>query len=221
MPSVFSKVGLTLLCLSSLAVGANAQIKKVSGGYLFRLKFVAGRTYNYTIASQVHMGSVETVLSGPAQFKILKLNSNGANVQASFGPIKAGGQVFSPKQSLSFDEDHRGVVNGKGGIQQMSVEMPPAPKQVGDSWTAKTGIAASGGPTNVEAKYKFMGLKTVDGHQVAVLSVNYKSSGTATAAGTGVIYLLIEDGSLYSTATKLKVGMGQQTGNVSMKMSRN
>ena len=222
MNSFTSRIALCIVTCSALAASSHAQIKKVSGGYEFRMKFVSGRQYNYTLKSKFNMASsgFKMDISGPVTMKTLSASGDSAQVQASLGPLSAGNKVVSPKQTVKFKQDRFGNVSGAGSVQQMSVQLPKKPVNPGASWTAQTGVQTMGAATKVTAKYTFVGMKNLAGHQVAQIKVSYKSTGGTSTSGTGTVYLLAEDCSLYSTTTSLTLQIGDKSGDVSMAMSR-
>jgi hypothetical protein len=215
---------LVFIGVASLALPAisGAQIKKVGPGYLFRVKFTQGKVLKYGISSNVNMPSAGRTfaVSGPFSLKVLSINGDTATLQATIGPLSANGRAMNKPQIMTIKENTRGKVVGGGAssMQQMSIALPEKPVSPGSTWTGETSVAGGMGPTHVSAKYKFVGIKNSGGHQMAQLAITVSSSGSATTSGTGTVFLLMEDGSLWSSTTNMSIS-GAQTGGNAMKMN--
>lgn len=214
-----------MLALAALPAHGLSQVKKVGGNaYLFRMKFVPGKTYRYGIESKVASGSQikPFTITGPMTLKVVAVSGDTARINADLGPLSSNGQVVKPTTSVTFKEDTRGkVTGGTGGVQQIGVVLPSEPKKIGQTWDAQTAMmSASGTPTTVKAHYRLIGMSTVAGHKAAKLGVSFKMSEPTPSTGHGTIFLLADDCSLWSTNVGVQLSFGGTNMHLTMGMTR-
>jgi len=199
------KTAITISLLGCLACVALAQVTKTTGGYLFRYKFLKGRVYTYTIVSSVSIPSSQKPLTinGPFVETVNGVKGTNGQITVVFGPLSTGGKPAVAKTTRSFTETNLGGVADAEDVQQMFMQLPEGPKKPGDTWTGQTSVAAMGSDSVVKAKYRFLGMTTVQGKPAARVAMTMTSVGSANASGTGTLVVLADDGSLWSTETHL------------------
>jgi len=193
------------LCLSS-----PAQITRTDGGkYLFRCKYTVGKAFSYTMHMRITRPGQDPIsVTGPFVETVKGVNGKTGAMTVVFGPLKSGPHlehIVLPAQNYKFDQDMLGKVKGEGNVPQMSVLFPTNPIKVGDSWDGSTTGQPMGSNTTIKAHYKFLKMSQVLGHKAAQISVQLASVGQADTNGTGTLYILVEDGSLWSTQTNLSM----------------
>jgi hypothetical protein len=199
------KTAVTLSLLGCLASIGFSQVTKTSGGYLFRYKFVKGRVYAYTITSSVAIPSSPKpmTINGPFVETVNGVKGTDGQITVVFGPLTTGSKPAVAKTTRSFTETNRGGVADAADVQQMFMQLPEGPKKPGDTWTGETSVAAMGSDSKVKAKYKFLGMTAVHGRPAARVAMTMTTTGQANTSGTGILIVLVEDGSLWSTETHL------------------
>jgi len=202
------KLAPIFVVFAALASHAGAQIVKRGNAYLFRMKFVPGTTTKYKVNSTIDgIGSngqgIKVML--PMSWNVASVTKGVATINATVGPVTVGKQQMMQPSTTEVKLDSRGrPVDGETPGQQLTPAFPQGPVKVGTSWTASMPVQGiNGQAAKVTATYRFNGIKTVNGKQVADLTVT--TSGTATGAGT--MQLLVSDGSLFTSYLKMKVSL--------------
>lgn len=201
----------SVLFVAALAAISRGQITKTSKGYLFRLKFVQGRSYTYSFLVDMTTPTSASPMrvEGPLNIRILSVKGQTANVQATVGPLSMAGQTM-PQQSTTVQETTTGrIVGGGDQIQQLAIPLPSTPKKPGETWTGSTKLGLYGSTEKVATKYRFTGIARAGGHELAHLKVSLTGSGQTTINGSGDIYLLVADGSMWQSTTRFSLALQQ------------
>lgn len=223
---ISSAIALAIIVVGpvSRSIGG-AQVTKQGAKYLFRQKYTKGAVYQYLITSSTTMAGAAKPMSFemPATIKVMDVDAKGTatlNVTLDMSKLQPGSK---PKaQTMKMDNRGNLVSGGQGGL--MGTNLPEKPVAVGESWKAKASAMGGAG----DAVYKFEGLKTVSGKQVAVLSVKLNSVAAANgqqikAAGNGTTYIGVADGQLVSMSMAMTMnnpGAGGKPMNSTMTMRR-
>jgi len=183
-----------------LAAGASAQISKVNTGYQFRLKYSAGANLHYKLET----GQT----SGPLAFHVLLAGKDLATIQTTVGPFKAGDQSI-PAQSYKVQVDSRGQVMwskpSSTAADQLFFRLPINPVPINGVWTSKTNVNMLGGNVQFTTRNKLVGFKELNGKKVAVIQIVITGTGGAGVNGTGTAFLLVSDGTVYSSTTNVEL----------------
>jgi hypothetical protein len=186
--------------VSSISV-SDAQVTQSGGGYLLRMKHVAGKTYSYsttleTSGASVPKGKVTQEL--PFRWEVQKVEKGVATIRMTIE--KTGGPGNQISVPVVMDAQGKAVNKTSGkGLQRLGPVFPTGPVKVGAKFTTtdKT-ISMNLGEFTATDVYTFTGLKTVDGRKVAGFSVSSKIDGKRTKGGGGGTMLIdAADGYLY------------------------
>lgn len=206
-----------LVLFAGIMGNAHAQIIKKSNGYLFRMKFTKGAIVHYqadSVAGGLGANGQGIKFGLPIVWKVLDVKSGIATVEATIGPVLLGEQQVMKASVTKVQLNSQGKpVAPSTGAQQLTPVLPAVPIKPGATWTASLPMTspAGGMKKTINATYKFTGIKSVEGKQVAVINV----STTGESKGSGVIYLLVSDGSLYQSTLNMDVTVSPQAGTTS------
>jgi len=182
-----------------LACG-NSQIVKAKDGYLFRVKYSKGQVVKFdTFNSVVSKGNPAAGMTVKVSMtlSVLSVAKGVATVRLTMG---AGTLANSTKQ-MTAPQSVTVQLDSKDSSAVGGPKFPNHPVQVGSTWTAVRPVNMGGEVKRLDAVYKFAGIKTVNGKQLAV--VTYSLTGAAN--GSGTMMLLSTDASLYSNETLISV----------------
>lgn len=210
-----------LLTLGAVAAIAPAQVTKTGGGYLLRVKYSEGQVIRLSSTNDVvnATGQSDQMSIGlPVVIKITEVKAGKALARMTVGPATMGGQPVMNGQTILMTLDNRNQASGvKGGGTSVGATLPLKPLKVGQTWTAIAPITTGAGTIRkMNATYKFLGLKTVGGKPVAVIS--YQIAGGAT--GKGTLTLLQQDGTLWTNEMRMDFKTGNKPLTVVSKMKR-
>lgn len=199
--------GLVLITAGSAA----AQITKNGPGYLLRAKYVAGTSARFRIDSSTSMGTGQAMkVVIPFSQKVKSLAKGVASIEYTVGPVNMNGAAQGKPQVINAQVDSRNrmVGGGPSGVNLGNVGFPEKPVRIGGSWTADVSGAAPG--MTSKGTYTFKGVKSVGGKQVAEIAVKMTMGGNQgmSATGSGIMYLLVSDGSLHSGNLTQNMSMG-------------
>ncbi len=199
--------------LVAVASLSQAQVSKSGNGYLFRMKYTKGSTLSYAVASTVSglgANGQPIKVNLPMVWKVANVANGIATIDTLVGPVTMGGSQMGQAEKNRIQIDSKGKLTGQAGTgQQVTPTFPDKPVRIGQSWTAAAPVELPmQGQQKVTATYTFKGIRTVAGKQVAELAV--KTTGQAT--GSGTMYLLASDGSLFRSSLVLNLKM-QSAGN--------
>lgn len=187
----------TLPCISG------AQIKKTGNGYLFRYKFSPGKTIKYSVASKVmRPNNGPTYIYGPFVETVKGLSNSGAQMTATFGPLKSGQHSIMGAMHYNFSETTLGKIATPNAPQMFPI-YPQQSIKVGQSWDATANGAALGSKSTINARYTFLGVMQLKGHDVAKINFELIASGQADTTGVGTDYFLLSDGSLWQSEFRM------------------
>jgi hypothetical protein len=198
-----------LLGLVSYAV---PQIAKSGNGYLLRMKFTKGQTIRYNMTTTVEgqgaqgMGNVTM----PFSMNVKDVKGDVATLVYTVGPISMGGKQMDGKpQTIEMQMNSRGEPVGQNASQAPmgGVTLPKGPISVGQTWNSSMKVNQPF-PMEVKTTYRLVGIKTVDGRQVADINMSMTSGGQISTKGSGNMLLLLSDGSLYRANMSQTMSMG-------------
>ncbi|MDR3691224.1 MAG: hypothetical protein P4L46_17725 [Fimbriimonas sp.] len=203
-----SKLALTIVPALCLPVSCFAQISKNGAGYILRAKYTKGQVIRFQTVSGVD--SNDKTISAmrvrvPVKLQVLDVKRGVATVKLTMGAVVVGGQTFQPEQSTVFALDNRN--QGNNTSASIGTNLPLKPVKAGTPWTSVMPVNMFGQISKLEGKYRFAGLKQVNGHLVGVIT--YELSGPAE--GTGTMMILASDGTMYSNDTRLTMGGNKLT----------
>lgn len=180
---------------------AHAQIVKKGDAYLMRQKYTKGQVIRYSLTTKTAPIGGAKPITIPLSMKltVLEVKGNVATLKTSVDPIKG---LTQKTQESTVKVDTTGKIVGGVQSQQMSAmnSMSVLPKKavkVGESWTQTVAMPVPGlGNLSVRTIYKFQGVKSVGGRQVAVLGLNLVgASQSFSMKGSGTSQMLLSDGS--------------------------
>jgi len=216
-------IGLIVLALVSSGV---TQVRKTAKGYLFRHKFVVGKRIAYSFSTEMTApNSAQQVhLTGPVTLRVLKVTGSWAQVDSDAGPFNLNGKVvgqYGPQIGAVVEMTNTGkVVGGGDQIQQLAVLFPPGPVRPGQTWSGTTKISVYGTMEPVTSSYSFAGMTKIAGHSAGHLEVSLSGLGKTKVKGSGEIYILVEDGSIWQSTSRFTVELPQITMNAVTKLLR-
>jgi hypothetical protein len=192
-------VGASLL----LTASADAQVTKSGAGYLLRVKYSKGQTLKYRSVNTVTSaqgGGQPMKIELPMVMKIRDVTRGLAKATITTGPPMLGKNPMGQAQTVTVELSTTNAPKSKGGPGIAGAQFPQKPVKVGQTWTMAAPIADTTGMTgDIKAIYKFQGLKSVNGKNMAI--VTYSLSGGVT--GSGTLQLLAADGTMYSNIAKI------------------
>ncbi len=208
-----------LICVllgATLLSAASGQVTKSGSGYLFRVKYVKGQLVKLATSSTVgnivanpgdkSSKPISMVMKVDMSMKALSIQKGVATMQLTIGPSMVGGMQVQPGQSLTVMLDDRNQ-SSSSAATSLGLQYPRKPVSVGQTWSAVTGVNLPGkGISPLKGSYRFSGIKSVSGQQVAV--VTYELGGAAQ--GTGTMMMLVKDGTLFSNDTYMSLTFGDQ-----------
>lgn len=212
-----------ILATAALAALSPAQVTKSGAGYLLRVKYAPGQVIKLNSTNKMINATtgkaVETSIMLPVVLRITDVKAGIATARMVVGPASYNGQPLIPAKTVVMNLNSRNQATGvQGGSSSVGATLPEKPIKVGQTWKALAPISTgTGGVQKVEAVYKFVGVKTVDGQGVAV--VTYTISG-GVGKGSGRMTLLQKDGTLWTNDLKMEVRAGATPVTVTSAMKR-
>lgn len=214
----------------SLAVSAQAQIKKIGSTYQFRAQYVKGSTIAFDMSTQVTpfggpAANSSQLITLPVVMRILDIRKPAkppgtriAKIQSTAGPIKLNGKPFKEKtvETVFVDQLNRLQQDSAQDTPQFTTPLPEKRLKVGESWTSVIDPSESVPfPMRVKATYKLLKVDQTFSH----VSISLEGRGTGTSGistkGQGTMMLRNRDGTLHSlsmTQTVYATGsMGAKT----------
>jgi len=187
-----------ILISGAFACGAYAQITKTKDGYLFRAKYTAGQTMMYdSSSSHVEKGGDAKNVMVPIMFKVIAVSNGIATAKLEFGAgrlAKSSKQVTDPGSVTVHLNDNDLTALGGSSFPRHAIP-------IGTTWWIDRPVSPYGIGEGIDTLYRFAGISTVDGNQVAVIT--YQLSGFAQ--GSGTMMLLTSYASIYRNETILVV----------------
>lgn len=194
-----------VICSAAIALPAMAhgQVVKKGSGYLFRIKFTKGQKLAYNVLmglgplGKANSGLTISVLSVKGGIATTKLNVEAVKMgQRTVIPAQSATQAFNNRMEVAQSKDSQSISQFKGAY-------PPQPIKIGGKWQTKLIMNAMSASTPIDTTYKFVGLKKVNGIQVAVLSMVLHGQ----YSGTGTTLLRVSDGTPQSVTMNLVLRM--------------
>lgn len=210
-----------LLALGAITAVAPAQVVKTPTGYLLRVKYYEGQIIRLSSTNTVvnATGQAQDVaISLPVVIRITEVKNGNALARMTVGPPTMNGKEVMNRQTVVMTLNNRNqATSGRDPGNSVGATLPQKPLKIGETWTAFAPISTGTGATQkLRATYKLLGVKTVAGKAVAVVS--YQIAGGAT--GKGTLTLLQEDGTLWTNEMKLDFRTGNKPLTVVSKMKR-
>ena len=191
-----------------VAASSSAQITKSGPGYLFRMKHQAGSVFKFGVVSSLAGSGANgqpMTFTLPMIWKVVGVKAGVATIDTTVGPVSVGKNPMVNAVKNRIQLDTRGKVVGQGGAgQQVTPAFPEKAIKVGQSWQASAPVELPmQGEKKIQATYVFKGIKVVNGKQMAELAVTTGGQ----ASGTGSMFLLVSDGSLFRSTLKMNLKM--------------
>lgn len=198
---------LSALCVMTLPAVSLCQVVREGDGYLLRVRYEKGEVIKYQSVNSVdgmpgkNPSDLKILL--PVVMTVTDVKGPFALVRCKVGPALNGKiEMFNP-QTVMVKVNNRNT--GGETNSPVGTALPLKAVKVGETWTADAPVTMGNGSiTKLQAIYKFGGLKTDGGNQVAEIS--YSVSGTAK--GTGTMLLLVKDGTIWRNQSKLSLSIG-------------
>jgi hypothetical protein len=207
---------LCMLGLIGVARMSSAQVTKTGGAYLLRMKFFKGQKLSYLMTSS----STGVKMEIPFIMNVTDVTGNVATINLTVGPASVNGKramngnTPAKAQVVTIQMDNRGKVvkSSQPGAQGMAgVVLPEKPIRIGETFPVDSTTPMGGMNMKVTGRYRFAGIKNVNGKQAAQLAVMLSGSGTGGAAmkistkGSGTTNLDIADGQLRAAAINQEI----------------
>lgn len=191
---------------------ANSQIKKQGDAYTFRMLWTKGAVYQYdmTVSATLPGGaqkgaSQPPAMSIPFTMTVKDVKNGVATVEVSTRmQMPGGGKASAPQtQTIRIDQFGR-VVDGSTGSLPPNLagtSLPDKPVRIGGTWSQTQTVDSpmGGAPIRVNATYRLQRVRTVNGREVAEISMTSRGEGGGMSmSGSGTMTLLTRDGSLFS-----------------------
>lgn len=213
---------LSFLGFAVLVASANAQVTKSGNGFLFRLKYKAGQTISYNMITEAKFPNSKVSLmkaTMPMIVKIQGVKKDSAQAAFTLGPTmltevvdlstnppktKTREAVKQTKATAEIDSRNR-ISRSKSGatatIDMFNLTFPERAIKPGMTWDAvASGQVANLGNVSAKTKYRFVGVKTINGISVAELAVELSGTqGNTILTGKGTILLRTADGTYQSS----------------------
>lgn len=195
-----------------LPSNTEAQVKQQGKKYLMRIKWQAGKQYNYAMSTSLTipgMSQAPEPMAVDYSMKVLSVKSGTATVN-----------VTAQGSTQKIEIDNRGKTSGSGAGTMFSSDMAQLPEKavgLGESWSSTSKMDGPTGAMNVKATSTLMGFKTVSGKKMAHVSVKMNlSGGGATGSGTGDILYDMADAMTYRATIKMNMSMSNPQGGQKM-----
>jgi hypothetical protein len=201
------------LLVISLAVLSPAQISKKGNAYLMRTKYATGQKMKYVMNNVANVPGMQQgmKMSSPILMDVKSVKNGVATIDVTTGPAMLNGksQGDTDKRMVKLDNRNK-PVGGQSNFEGFSsFEFPALPVAPGASWKGKTKLDTPMGGIQLNATYKFIGVKTVNGKAVAEIRSTFSGAMMGPITGSSTTLLLLSDGSLYSadakTTTEIKM----------------
>lgn len=206
-----------VVIFSCLVVGAYAQITKDGAGYRIKAKFTKGQTLKYDMSIQTKGKDVPAnaaKMSMPFSLTVKEVNKGIATVQYK-------GEMMGQKLDQTIKINEFGKVVQGNSVSGVSAHFPNRVLKPGDSWKMDIPVnSPMAAGMKMNGTYKFVGIKRVNGRELAEIAVDMKGSGGTggmTLTGKGTMFYLVSDGQLWSAS--INQNMGAQNMNLKMVVS--
>lgn len=211
-----------ILAAATLAALAPAQVTKSGAGYLLRVKYSPGQVIKLNSTNKIinATGQVheDMVVGLPVVMRIISVDGPIAQARMTVGPAMMNGNAIVRGQTVVMRLNNRNQASGaKSAGASVGATLPEKPVKVGQTWQAMAPISTGTGMVQkVDATYTFVGVKTLNGQGVAV--VTYEMKGAAR--GRGTMTILQKDGTLWTNDLTMQFRTGDAPLKVISKMKR-
>lgn len=199
-----------LLVLGCLAFG---QVTKTSQGFLLRSKWAKGDVFSYSMVTTAEFNGQKMPMQGSYSVKVEKVSGGVADVVVS-GSMPPMGKFESPAKV-----DSRGFVGEDPKLRDMGARLPEKAVPIGGTWSDKKSASDGAVSMEITTTYTLKGMEIVDGVPCAVIDFVVKSSGEATASGTGRMYYETKNGQLLKSDMQMTMRIEAQGTKIDLKSS--
>jgi hypothetical protein len=198
--------------LLATAAFSSAQVTKSGNGYLFKVKYQAGKETAYKVDTNTAFGGQKMNILMSYTQKVQSVKNGIAKVDLTMSPPTMNGQTMATGQQMqtaSMSVDTLGkTVDGMNANPGGSMNFAAKPIPIGGTWSGKTSLGAVAGKGgSVDATYKLVKITTYRGKSVAVIQSSMKMTGMGAMSGSGVSYVDMADGSLIDSNLTMNVAM--------------
>lgn len=195
---------LLVASVAALLPVAPAQVTTKAGKGTFRIKWVKGKSYNYSINVSALIPGSSKVMNNPFSLKLKVLDVAGTvgNIQYQL----AGGQnAAEAPQTVKVDA--LGKSPAGSGLSDVFVSYPTKPLAVGESYTvSQPATNTMFGRAATTMKMKFKGVVSEGGRKVASFDVESVLKGASTTgSGKGTMTVNVADGMVLMMKQSLSV----------------
>jgi len=205
----------------AITSGSHAQVTKEGAGYRFKAKYTKGSTLKYDMTIKTTGKDIPAgagTMSMPFSLTI-------QDVKNGVATIRYQGEMMGNKLDQTMKMDQYGKVVGGQSMSGINATFPNRVLKIGDTWKMDIPVNnPMGAGMKVNGTYKFVGLKSVGGKQVAEVGVVMSGSGGPAGmklSGKGTMLILVADGQLSSASINQDMAMttGQKPMNLKMNLS--
>lgn len=210
-----------LVASLALSAGVSAQVTKEGVGYRFKAKYAKGMVLKYDM--KIKSSGKEVPANAGTMNMPFSLTVK--DFQKGIATIQYKGEMMGQKIDQTFKMDQYGKVVGGESMSSINATFPNRPLKVGETWKMDIPMSnpmAAGMKMN--GTYKFVGLKSVGGKQMAEIGVSMSGAGGPNGmklSGKGSIFILVADGHMSSASMDQNMAMstGQKPMNIKMNVS--
>ncbi len=179
---------------------ASAQIVQQKGGYLINVKYTKGEVLRQDMGMRL-VGDTRRPSTSQVVTKCLGVDKNGlASLEVTVPSV---GKTPAVKKQIKVDRHGKplgATIEGYSG----TFVWPESPIKMGKPWIGDMSMAApTKGGMSMKSTYKLVGIKTINGVKVAVITSVMNVSGNYNIAGAGTLYVRFSDGQLHSAEFNL------------------
>jgi len=220
------KFGVSALCVVGVLTGAQAQVTKVGGGYLFKNKFTVGKTTSYRMDMNSGFGGASYKVSLSYSQTVKSVKNGIATIEVTMTPPMMNGQPI-PGAGSGKPTKVTGRVDASGKLidgsqaQAMGMVYTAKPIPIGGKVTSQLNLGnspAGGGTLN--AVYTLRKITTYKGKPAAEFGITVGGKSEMKVSGSGTSWVSMADGSQLDSKLTLNVELaaGQAGGGGSKPM---
>ena len=190
-PSTAFLSSFVLLLATVPTTVASAQVTPKGSKSLLRLKWVKGRTYNYSLAMQASFqGQEQAAQTAGITMDVLDAKNGKGTVK-----LRSSGEIPLLQKPMTTVIDSRGRGGLGGSMTEELIQLPEKPMAVGQSWTYSQSTTTQMGKANITYKCTFRGIQGSGAQKVANIGVALVIKGSnLSGSGTGDLTIDAEDG---------------------------
>jgi len=214
------RVGFSALLSVGIFAGAYGQVTKVSGGYLFKNKYTAGKTMAYRMDMNSSFGGASYKVSLSYSQKVKSVKNGIATIEVTMTPPMMNGQPVPGAGGNGKPTTVTGRVDSSGSLidgsqaQAMGLVYTGKPIPIGGKWSSQLnlGNGPAGGGT-VNAVYTLRKITQYKGKPAAEFSITIGGVSEMKISGSGTSWVSMADGSQLDSKILLNIEVGaNQTG---------